>query len=796
MKKARITTLLLAALALIAWATDNPVKIIKVKRTITEKPADVNFKQSKPTKQMMQRAMRHAEGGLIADFSIQGSGAQKTVWSEGFDAGMPAWEFNYGEGNAITFTLEQSPENYQFSVIDENDVQSLHIDGPYQTFKRTIGTATTPAMNVPANGQFHCYLLCNKNWNEYVVMTVSVSDDNFETSAEIWNSTQITESGKHWEKIDGDLSAFTGKDVKIRFTYGPGTNDNFKVGGYMGDFYLDGLSITAVETIDHVDAITGEEIQLVDLSDGNPTAWEWTFEGAETETSTEQNPTVVYTKSGDYDITLKVTDANGATDEITKKAFVHIEGQVPVARMITPASFRDNSTNLKMVAPMVPVQYHDASTGYPDEWTWAFETTGESLFDIEYSHELDPEIAYNVLNKKLYAVLTVSNDSGTTYCTDSIIAKYSGLVNNIIAGDIATNYDMGEATFPGAMPKNSPISGYAEKFSKPSRPIKIYGAYVYFNKAQAEEIYEQTMPIAFQLCESDNGVPGKVIDSDFWTIPEIGYAINTNNGFVTVEFTEPHVLNDEFFITIDGFTEKNETFEVSFAMTQMRDHDNTAYMRYNNVWRPLTGYFEAAPGGQASFFVYADIAHSVMSPIVENEEGTLVVGPDYMTVGKEAGIAEQAFFSYLGREEITSNADWCRVISEPNGLTLDTLKIEYDALPEGLESREAVLTFSDGADKVEFRVIQNNSGETAIVAAGNKLTLRIEEAPVKDMMTVNCPDGCLSVEVYDATGNRIARQRMAGSNTCKFDTSAWNAGMYIVRATTTDGTAIAKCIKE
>ena len=111
---------------------------------------------------LVDRGRGDIDGGLIADFSIQGSGAQKTVWSEGFDAGMPAWEFNYGEGNAITFTLEQSPENYQFSAIDENDVQSLHIDGPYQTFKRTIGTATTPAMNVPANGQFHCYLLCNK----------------------------------------------------------------------------------------------------------------------------------------------------------------------------------------------------------------------------------------------------------------------------------------------------------------------------------------------------------------------------------------------------------------------------------------------------------------------------------------------------------------------------------------------------------------------------------------------------------------------------------------------------------
>lgn len=792
MKNLRTISLVAATLCLAAWAIDNPIKVQKVKRTLSEVPSAVEYKPSDLTAIKKSLTMRRADGNNQADFSIQGAGAQVTIWNENFDGGMPQWTFNQGEGDAITFTLEKTTDNKAFSNINPNDVQSLHIDGPYQTFKRTIGTATTDNINVPANGVFHCYINCNKNWNDYVVMTISISDDDFETETELWKSTQITESGNHWEKIDADISAFAGKTAKIRFTYGPGTNDNFNVGGYMGDFYLDDLSVTGVETIEHAEAITGEEIQFIDLSEGEPTAWEWTFVGAENETSTEQNPIVVYTKSGDYDVSLTVTYADETTAEVRKEKFVHIEGQTPLAQMITPASFRDATTRVKMVAPLVPVQYHDASIGYPDEWTWAFETTGESLFDLEYSHERDPWVTYNRLNTKLYSVLTVTNDSGTTYCTDSVVAKYSGLVNNILDKDYATNYDMGEATFPGAMPASSPISGYAEKFSKPSRPIKVFGAYVYFNKAQAEEIYEQTMPIAFQLCESDNGKPGKVIDSDFWTIPEIGYAISTNGGFVTIEFSQPHIINDEFFITIDGFTAKNETFEVSFGMAPLRDHDNTAYMLYNNEWRPMTGYFEAAPGGQTSFYVYADIAHSVMAPIVENEDKVLVVGDDEATVNQDAGTLEQMYFSNLGREEISIDADWCKVVNAFNGLTLDTLKIEYDALPNGLDERVATLTFSDGADTREFRLIQKRGEEVAISQAKTTLTMSIEEDATGNRMTVICPDDCQSVEIFDQSGRLVARMELTNNKKVSFDSSRWSRGVYLVKANTKDRFAIMK----
>ncbi|MFN3380131.1 MAG: family 16 glycoside hydrolase, partial [Runella zeae] len=48
-------------------------------------------------------------------------------------------------------------------------------------------------------------------------------------------------------------------------------------------------------------------VNFQDLSTGQPTSWEWTFEGATPSTSTEQNPTgIVYPAAGSYTVTLTV----------------------------------------------------------------------------------------------------------------------------------------------------------------------------------------------------------------------------------------------------------------------------------------------------------------------------------------------------------------------------------------------------------------------------------------------------------------------------------------------------------
>jgi PKD repeat protein len=52
----------------------------------------------------------------------------------------------------------------------------------------------------------------------------------------------------------------------------------------------------------------GETVDFYDMSTGGAISWEWTFEGGDPATSTDQNPTVSYTSAGVYDVTLTVSD--------------------------------------------------------------------------------------------------------------------------------------------------------------------------------------------------------------------------------------------------------------------------------------------------------------------------------------------------------------------------------------------------------------------------------------------------------------------------------------------------------
>ena len=64
------------------------------------------------------------------------------------------------------------------------------------------------------------------------------------------------------------------------------------------------------------DIFTGEAVTFSDQSTGNPTMWEWTFEGGSTATSAEQNPTVVFNSVEDVTVTLTASNADrSATNE-------------------------------------------------------------------------------------------------------------------------------------------------------------------------------------------------------------------------------------------------------------------------------------------------------------------------------------------------------------------------------------------------------------------------------------------------------------------------------------------------
>lgn len=100
-------------------------------------------------------------------------------------------------------------------------------------------------------------------------------------------------------------------------------------------------------------------------------------------------------------------------------------------------------------------------------------------------------------------------------------------------------------------------------------------------------------------------------------------------------------------------------------MADFRDHGNTAYMLKDGEWRDVSTYFPAG-ANHTSYMIMPSIVHSVMSPMPVDREP--------LVVGKAAGTVKYPFYSIYGYETpIRSDAEWCRVVGKPNGLTIGYL---------------------------------------------------------------------------------------------------------------------------
>lgn len=62
----------------------------------------------------------------------------------------------------------------------------------------------------------------------------------------------------------------------------------------------------------------GEAITFTSLASQNTTQWEWTFEGADTPSSTDENPTVTYQEEGTYTVKLIAKNDEGAAEKEVK----------------------------------------------------------------------------------------------------------------------------------------------------------------------------------------------------------------------------------------------------------------------------------------------------------------------------------------------------------------------------------------------------------------------------------------------------------------------------------------------
>lgn len=147
------------------------------------------------------------------------------------------------------------------------------------------------------------------------------------------------------------------------------------------------------------------EVNFIDQSQNNPTAWNWTFEGGTPPTSTEQNPTVLYFTPGTYSVSLEVSNDQG-TDALFLSGLIQVGG--------TP----DATFSYQQTENVVALEYPGIDY---DSLLWSF---GDGRTD----NSLNPTVTYE--NSGQYQIsLIVYNPCGADTSSVWVTVDLTGTIN-------------------------------------------------------------------------------------------------------------------------------------------------------------------------------------------------------------------------------------------------------------------------------------------------------------------------------------------------------------------------------
>lgn len=143
--------------------------------------------------------------------------------------------------------------------------------------------------------------------------------------------------------VCGNKGYFAGGTIAYGYPVAPTTKrvDILGTLSPIADFNANVTNITA-----------GQSVDFTDLSTNTPSYWTWTFNGGTPASSSIQNPSVVYSTAGTYDVTLTAGNAVGSST-ITKTGFITVnpapclfpDGLITTDITPTSATFNWNAAN-------------------------------------------------------------------------------------------------------------------------------------------------------------------------------------------------------------------------------------------------------------------------------------------------------------------------------------------------------------------------------------------------------------------------------------------------------------------
>jgi len=256
--------------------------------------------------------------------------------------------------------------------------------------------------------------------------------------------------------------------------------------------------LTADFSVDTENVKVGESVVFSDLSTGKVSRWNWTFEGAESDTSTLSSPTVTYNQPGKYAVTLQVSNAFGTSTE-TKKDFI------TVGYNAVHAAFKADTTT---IIQGDEITFTDQSTGLIENWSWEFTTASGTKLTANKQHPLVKFEEIGVYTVKLsvsnpeYSDVTTRENYITVLDPASLSIDFSADETGTYEGGSVTftpssvgSVDTWQWEFEGGTPATSNAEHPTVNYAKAGRyRVKLSGTNSAVTKDLVKEGYIMVMP--------------------------------------------------------------------------------------------------------------------------------------------------------------------------------------------------------------------------------------------------------------------------------------------------------------
>jgi PKD repeat protein len=188
-----------------------------------------------------------------------------------------------------------------------------------------------------SGGNLVCHLVLTESNIPYTWYTLSTVDHTCRLMVPDANGTAVDFSTNPQIQLTLQFSldpSWTASNCEVIAFIQDNVTKDILQGDYVELDNLQPMQATAYFAANDTITCEGSSVQFTDNSLGNVVGWEWTFEGGNPGTSTQQNPTVTYDNNGEYDVTLVVNDGT-VWDTLTQYDMILVEA-VP-ATPSTPA---------------------------------------------------------------------------------------------------------------------------------------------------------------------------------------------------------------------------------------------------------------------------------------------------------------------------------------------------------------------------------------------------------------------------------------------------------------------------